>query len=102
MPKSDLTAKGYRVLSRLDERRGGHLHPRAARPQPFVFCQGHPEYDAETLGREYLRDMGRFLRGESGDVPPMPENYFDRATENRLAELAASAANRTWRAIARS
>ena len=40
-----------------------------------------------TLGREYLRDMGRFLRGESGERPAMPENYFDRATENRLAEL---------------
>jgi homoserine O-succinyltransferase len=48
-----------------------------------VFFQGHPEYDAGTLGREYLRDMGRFLRGE-GDAPAIPEQYFDRATEDRL------------------
>ena len=38
------------------------------------------------LGREYLRDLGRFLRGE-GERPALPENYFDRATEMRLAEL---------------
>ena len=53
----------------------------------FLFLQGHPEYGAETLGREYLRDMGRFLRGESAERPAVPENYFDRATENALAGL---------------
>ena len=54
----------------------------------FVFFQGHPEYDPGTLGREYLRDMGRFLRGESAERPALPENYFDRATEDRLAAMA--------------
>jgi len=39
------------------------------------------------LGREYLRDMGRFLRGESGERPAVPENYFDRATEAQLLEV---------------
>ncbi|HVW75145.1 MAG TPA: homoserine O-succinyltransferase, partial [Rhizomicrobium sp.] len=53
----------------------------------FVFFQGHPEYDAGTLGREYLRDMGRFLSGEQAAPPAIPENYFDRATEDRLAEI---------------
>jgi homoserine trans-succinylase len=33
--------------------------------------------------------MGRFLRGELDERPHVPENYFDRATENRLAEAAA-------------
>jgi homoserine O-succinyltransferase len=55
----------------------------------FLFLQGHPEYGAETLGREYLRDMGRFLRREVDERPRIPENYFDRATENRLAEAPA-------------
>ena len=31
--------------------------------------------------------MGRFLRGEMNERPPVPENYFDRATEGLLAEL---------------
>jgi len=38
--------------------------------------------------REYLRDMGRFLQGETGERPAVPEHYFDRATEDRLAEIA--------------
>jgi homoserine O-succinyltransferase len=50
----------------------------------FVFLQGHPEYDSGTLGREYLRDMGRFLNGEAPTPPVIPENYFDRATEEKL------------------
>jgi hypothetical protein len=40
------------------------------------------------LGREYLRDMGRFLRGEASERPVLPENYFDRATEGMLADIA--------------
>ena len=35
-----------------------------------VFLTGHPEYDADTLQNEYLRD-----REKSGDVSK-PENYF--------------------------
>jgi homoserine O-succinyltransferase len=84
--EEDLTAKGYRVLSRLNN---GHADIFTREPpghSRFVFFQGHPEYDAGTLGREYLRDMGRFLKGE-GPVPAVPENYFDRATQDRLAEI---------------
>ena len=79
-----LTGAGYRILSRLSDggvdlftRRGVGLQ---------IFAQGHPEYDSGMLGREYLRDLGRFLGGE-GERPALPENYFDRATEARLAEL---------------
>ena len=58
----------------------------------FVFLQGHPEYDGATLGREYLRDLERFHGGETPEPPAVPENYFDRATENRLAEAGADLA----------
>jgi homoserine O-succinyltransferase len=91
LAESDLAAKGYRILSRLEN--GGV--DSFARTMPgrslFLFLQGHPEYGAETLGREYLRDMGRFLRGESAERPAIPEQYFDRATENALAILDAGA-----------
>ena len=53
----------------------------------FVLFQGHPEYDPGTLGREYLRDMGHFLRSENYERPGMPENYFDPATESQLQDL---------------
>jgi homoserine O-succinyltransferase/O-acetyltransferase len=88
--QSDLVAKGYRVLARLDSKEGSQADIFTREPpghSRFVFLQGHPEYDPGTLGREYLRDMGRFLQGESDERPAVPEHYFDRATEDRLAEI---------------
>jgi homoserine O-succinyltransferase len=35
-----------------------------------VFVQGHPEYDRDTLGREYFRDLTK------GIAVHLPENYF--------------------------
>ncbi len=42
------------------------------------------------MGREYQRDLGRFLRGENPAAPELPENYFDRVTEDRLRAAADS------------
>jgi homoserine O-succinyltransferase/O-acetyltransferase len=79
LPEAPLAAGGYRVLSRsaaagadtfIKEQDGGSL---------FVFFQGHPEYDTDSLLREYRRDVGRFLRGEAGAYPQAPQNYFDGA-----------------------
>ena len=41
--------------------------------------------------REYRRDMGRFLRGENNSCPPMPQGYFDEATEEALIAFTARA-----------
>jgi homoserine O-succinyltransferase len=91
LSEHELAAQGYRILSRLAD---GEVDS-FARDMPgrsrFVFLQGHPEYGAEALSREYLRDVGRFLNGESGTRPAVPENYFDRATEMALAALDAGA-----------
>jgi homoserine O-succinyltransferase len=86
--QSDLRAKGYRVLSRLENGQADIFTRELPGQSRFVFFQGHPEYDPGTLGREYLRDMGRFLRGEASERPVLPENYFDRATEGMLADIA--------------
>lgn len=88
----DLVAKGYRILSKLDFNNGSGGQVDIFTREPpgqsrFVFFQGHPEYDPGTLGREYLRDMGRLLRGETAERPALPENYFDRATEDQLAAM---------------
>jgi homoserine O-succinyltransferase len=90
LPESEIARNGYRILTRLDEGVDSFCRTMPGRSL-FLFLQGHPEYSAETLGREYVRDMGRFLRGESAERPAVPENYFDRATENALAELDAKA-----------
>jgi homoserine O-succinyltransferase len=50
----------------------------------FVYFQGHPEYEAQTLLGEYRRDIGRFLRGETENYPTMPKNYFDKDAEETL------------------
>lgn len=42
----------------------------------IVFLQGHPEYDATSLLKEYKREAGRFLKQEIESLPPYPENYF--------------------------
>jgi len=79
LPQAGLRASGYRVLTRspaagvdafMKDQDGGSL---------FVFFQGHPEYDTDSLLREYRRDVGRFLRGEAGTYPEAPRNYFGSA-----------------------
>jgi homoserine O-succinyltransferase len=83
---SDLTAKGYRVLTQSREA-GVDIFAKELRSQ-FVFFQGHPEYDALSLEREYLRDISRYLASERDDYPTVPAGYFDTETENRLAHFA--------------
>ena len=86
LPESELARDGYRSLWRLDDSVDSFTKLMPGGSQ-FLFLQGHPEYGGDSLGREYLRDVGRFLRGESGERPHVPENYFDRATEIALAGL---------------
>jgi len=57
----------------------------------FLFFQGHPEYDTDTLTREYRRDIGRFLRGERDSYPQMPKGYFDGQTADMLNAFRARA-----------
>ncbi|WP_330083008.1 homoserine O-acetyltransferase/O-succinyltransferase family protein [Methylocystis iwaonis] len=58
-------------------------------PSLFVFLQGHPEYEAETLLKEYRRDVLRYLSRERVDYPDQPENYFSAETSERLTQLRA-------------
>ena len=45
----------------------------------LVLLQGHPEYRATTLLKEYRRDVRRFLDGVSAVHPEQPFGYLDRA-----------------------
>ncbi len=42
----------------------------------IVYFQGHPEYDRNSLLKEYKREVSRFVAGERDDYPPCPEHYF--------------------------
>jgi homoserine O-succinyltransferase len=80
--ENELGARGYRVLTRSDHA-GVDIFTRQLESL-FVFFQGHPEYDASSLQREYMRDLARFLSGERDSYPAIPAGYFDRLTEQRL------------------
>jgi homoserine O-succinyltransferase/O-acetyltransferase len=53
----------------------------------FVFLQGHPEYDANSLAREYRRDTDRYLRGETERKPARPSGYFGAEAEVELRAM---------------
>lgn len=50
----------------------------------FVFLQGHPEYENDSLAREYRRDMSRYLRGEQEALPAIPVAYYPVEVERSL------------------
>jgi homoserine O-succinyltransferase len=83
----ELARAGYRTLT-LSPVAGVDAFARRDRGALQLFLQGHPEYDPDTLLREYLRDVGRFLRGERPAHPRTPANYLGPDAEARLAELA--------------
>ena len=76
LPEPSLTACGYRVLTRSAAAGVDAFVGRETEPSLFVFFQGHPEYDADSLLREYRRDVGRFLRCERERYPAPPHGYF--------------------------
>ncbi len=51
----------------------------------WLFFNGHPEYDEDTLMKQYRRDIGQFLRGERADYPDLPCQDMAPATARRLA-----------------
>ena len=81
LDEADLVARGYIVLTRSPDvgvdmfaKDVGHL---------ALFFQGHPEYDGDTLAREYRRDVRRaFAFG--GAAPAPPAGYFSPEVEARL------------------
>lgn len=74
VPRSQLEAAGLKVLVESEEA-GVHLAVSADQFR-WVFFQGHPEYDINSLLKEYKREVGRFIRAEREDYPPYPEHYF--------------------------
>ena len=83
LPEPALASCGYKIISR-SATAGVDMFARLDRSF-FLFFQGHPEYEASTLLREYRRDVIRFLKGERPDYPGLPEGFF--------AAPAAAAAN---------
>jgi homoserine O-succinyltransferase/O-acetyltransferase len=86
---SQLDAKGYQVLTHSGD---GCVDTFVKEDAGlFVFFQGHPEYESETLLGEYRRDVGRYLKGEMETYPLLPLDYFAEETERSLGQIEARA-----------
>lgn len=90
--RAQLEAAGLTVLAESAE---GGVHM-AVSPDQFrlIFFQGHPEYDTNSLLKEYKREVFRYLNGEVPHPPPHPQHYF--------SEAAAEAADRYVREAERA
>jgi homoserine O-succinyltransferase len=72
--REQLEQAGLEVL--VDSEDGGvHM---AVSPDKFrlIYLQGHPEYDTNSLLKEYRREVFRYLNGALRRPPPFPEHYF--------------------------
>ena len=52
-----------------------------------IYFQGHPEYEAVSLAKEYKREALRFLAGERDGYPPLPERTLDAAAARAAEEF---------------
>jgi homoserine O-succinyltransferase/O-acetyltransferase len=93
LPEDQLRARGYRILSRAEDA-GADTFIKQFKSL-FVFFQGHPEYEPNTLLLEYRRDVGRYLRGETEKYPLMPRGYFSEETQMALTALQRESALRS-------
>ena len=99
LPERALASCGYSILTR--SKTAGVDSFAKQDGSFFLFFQGHPEYEANALFREYRRDVARFLAGERERFPGLPFGYFNahataqaeafraRALAGRRAELIA-------------
>ena len=85
VPEEQLRDCGYKVLTRSAEAGVDTFIKQQKRL--VVFFQGHPEYESDSLLREYQRDVGRYIKGQLPKYPSMPRGYFDETTADELAAL---------------
>ena len=80
--RDEIEAAGLSVL--VDSPAAGVHLAVSADQSGIVYFQGHPEYDADSLLKEYKREVLRYLRGEIGSPPPYPENYLSADAQRLL------------------
>jgi homoserine O-succinyltransferase/O-acetyltransferase len=86
----ELAASGYQVMTQ-SVAGGVDSFVKKKKQSMFLHFQGHPEYGAQTLLKEFRRDIKRFLRAERETYPSMPKGYFDATAAQLLANFQSSA-----------
>ncbi len=89
--REQLEGAGLTVLAASDAA-GVHL---AVSPDLFrtVYFQGHPEYDAVSILKEYKREVLRYFCGERETGPRYPENYLPPEAEDIMKRFFSAARN---------
>ena len=84
VPRAAFEAAGLHVL--MQSEAAGVQLATSADGFRTVYLQGHPEYDAISLMKEYKREAMRRVRGETGAWPPFPHEVFDAHSRAVLGE----------------
>lgn len=75
--RTQLEAAGLHILA---ESEAGGVHLATSPDQVrVIYFQGHPEYDRNSLLKEYKRELRRYDAGVLETRPPYPQNYFSDA-----------------------
>jgi len=82
----ELAASGYTILTQSVEG-GVDSFVKKKKQSLFVHFQGHPEYGAQTLLKEYRRDIRRFLKQERETYPSLPKGYFNSSAAQLLSDF---------------
>jgi homoserine O-succinyltransferase len=92
--RAQLEQSGLTVLVESEE---GGVHM-AVSPDQFrlVYLQGHPEYDTNSLLKEYKREVLRHLNGELHQPPPFPDHYFPPAAQHTAERFVQESRQALW------
>ena len=72
--RQQLESAGLTILADSEE---GGVHMAVSPDQlRMIYFQGHPEYDFNSLLKEFKREVMRYAAGELKEPPPFPTRYF--------------------------
>jgi homoserine O-succinyltransferase len=86
LPVARLRSAGYTILSECPGIGANVFVTHNGRAQ-MLFLQGHPEYQSDTLLKEYRRDIGRYVRARQPFYPTLPHGYFPPAAVALLEDF---------------
>jgi homoserine O-succinyltransferase/O-acetyltransferase len=91
IPQDKLVSSGYEPLAIAGDAGVDCFLRHEPGESLFLFFQGHPEYQPDTLLLEYRRDLLRYLRGESAAWPDTPRGMLAPKHEAALQDIRSEA-----------
>jgi homoserine O-succinyltransferase len=86
VPVQAVVDAGYAVVLQSQEV-GWSVATKTLGRSEVVLMQAHPEYDAESLLREYVRDVRRYVCRERDELPCLPTDCVTGPDWDRLRRL---------------